>query len=119
MRYFADENVPALVAEGLRSDGHDVDWGCEAGHGAADADRMRKACDEDRIIITEGNDFAELVMRRAGLVHGLIRFDLHGLGRIARAARILEGINTISSNAIGGMHVIEPGRIRSRALIRP
>jgi Domain of unknown function (DUF5615) len=116
LRIFADENVPTLVVEGLRAVGHDVTWGCEFGQGAPDADRLAEAHHEGRVILTEDNDFAELAIGRGFATRGLVRFDLPGLRRETKAARILEAMIAISDDAIGRVHVIEHARIRSRAI---
>lgn len=116
MLIFADENVPTLVVEGLRAAGHNVTWGCEYGHGLSDAARLADAYLENRIVVTEDNDFAQLIMTGKQPAHGLIRFDLPGMGRVSKATRILNAIVEIGAGAAGHMVVIEATRIRSHLL---
>ena len=112
----ADENVPALVVASLRAAGHDVSYGCEHGQGASDADRVKAAYREGRVILTEDNDFAESIIAHGHASHGLIRFDLFGFGRERKPARILEAIREIGDDVAGRVFVIEHARVRSRRI---
>lgn len=57
----ADENVPTPVVEALRSNGYDVHRAQEEyGQGAPDRDILEACADEDRVILTNDNDFAVL-----------------------------------------------------------
>lgn len=89
MRLFADENVPGVVVRMLREAGHDVSWGCEAHQGASDADRLQAAYSEHRMVLTEDSDFTDLVLKKGSAARGVIRFSLFGLGRDAKARRIV------------------------------
>lgn len=116
MRIFCDENVPAAVVAGLRAAGHDVAWGADFDHGADDVARTAYAEREGRVILTEDKDFGELVVSRRMATHGLIRFDLFGLGRARKSARIIEAMADIGDTAAGQIVVIEAARIRRRSL---
>jgi predicted nuclease of predicted toxin-antitoxin system len=113
---FADENVPRLVVDGLRLAGHNITWGCETDIGASDPNRLHAAFLEKRVILTEDNDFAELVIAQRFTVYGLIRFNLFGMSRENKAARILEGVAEIGSDVTGRIFVIEHSRVRSRLI---
>jgi hypothetical protein len=116
LRIFADENVSALVVEGLRRAGHDVTWGCEFAQGATDLQRIADAERDGRIILTEDQDFAEHLILHRHAMSGLIRFDLHGLSREGKAARILAATIEIGDSALGKFTLIEHARIRTRAI---
>ena len=116
LRIFVDENVPGSVVRQLRGDGHDVSWGCEFDKGASDVVRTALAAKEARVILTEDNDFAAIVFRDRLPVVGLVLIELHGFGRDARAARIVDAMREIGDKAVGKVHVVEPANIRSRDL---
>ena len=52
-----------VVAQWLRSQGHDVFSVYDDAQGADDESILRLACSEDRIVITCDKDFGELVFR--------------------------------------------------------
>lgn len=66
MRFLANENIPGIVVESLRKNGHDVDWIRESAPGVDDATVLRQATNERRILLTQDKDFGELAFR-AGL----------------------------------------------------
>ena len=63
MRWLADECVDAALVRRLRTAGHDVIYAAEVASGATDAQILRRANDEDRLLLTEDKDFGELVFR--------------------------------------------------------
>jgi predicted nuclease of predicted toxin-antitoxin system len=116
LRIFVDENMPGSVVRQLRSDGHDVSWGCEFDKGVSDVVRAAGAAREGRVILTEDNDFASIVSRDRLPVVGLVLIELHGFGRDARAARIVAAMRDIGPNAVGKVHVVAAAKIRARDL---
>ena len=67
MRLLADENVPTLMVETLRSIGHDVDWVRDTAPSSPDTDVLAQANDQDRVLVTYDTDFGELVFARGML----------------------------------------------------
>ena len=65
MRWLADECVDAALVRRLRTAGHDVIYAAEVASGATDAQILRRANDEDRLLLTEDKDFGEFVSRAA------------------------------------------------------
>ena len=116
LKLFADEHVPGLVVRELRAAGHDVSWGAEHGQGAPDENRIAEAHAEGRVILTEDKDFGAWVIGRNYASHGLIRYDLFGLGRDTKPARIIEALAEIGEDVAGLAMVIEHARIRRRKL---
>ena len=116
MRLFVDENVPRSVVEALRAAGHDVAYGSEFDQGSADVDRVRAAFSEQRVILTEDNEFPRIVFHEGLPVVGLIMISLHGFARAARAARVVEAVTSIGDASVGMVHVIEPATIRMSRL---
>ena len=116
MRIFADENVPRRVVETLRTAGHDVAWGIDAGRGQSDLVRLADAFAAQRLVLTEDQDFADMVIRDGIPVVAIIRFRLAGMKREAKIDRIIEGVGSLGDDVVGKIVIIEPGRIRSRPI---
>lgn|SRR5665213_22641 len=64
MRFLANENFPAASVQLLRQSGHDVLYAIENFPSADDADILRCAHEERRIIITFDRDYGELIFKR-------------------------------------------------------
>lgn len=68
IRFYADEHVANAVVRGLRQRGVDVLTVLEAGMlGASDAEHLRRARSEGRVMFTQDNDFLRL--HAAGVDH--------------------------------------------------
>lgn len=63
MRFLVDECTGPAVAHWLRSSGHDVYSVFEESRGNNDDDVIKKAFEENRILITNDKDFGEKVYR--------------------------------------------------------
>jgi len=61
LKLVADENVPTPVVEALRSNGYDVHRAQEEyGQGTDDYELIEACANEERVILTNDNDFATL-----------------------------------------------------------
>jgi predicted nuclease of predicted toxin-antitoxin system len=66
IRYFTDEHVPTVIANGLRKRGVDVLTVSEAGLlGTEDEDLLAFAREERRVIVTQDRDFLRLAAQAA------------------------------------------------------
>jgi len=63
MRILANENVAGETVDALRQQGHDVLWIRTEAPGSTDQAVLRRAADEERIVITFDKDFGELAFR--------------------------------------------------------
>lgn len=61
MRFLSDEGFDFRVVEALRSAGHDVEAVAVVARGAADAEVLELARQDERILLTEDRDFGQLV----------------------------------------------------------
>lgn len=59
MRWLADECIDAGLVTRLREAGHDVLYAAEVSSGASDADVLRLADEQDRVLLTEDKDFGD------------------------------------------------------------
>jgi len=61
MRFLVDECTGPAVAAWLKDEGHDVYSVYDESPGIKDAEIIRRAVDEDRILITNDKDFGDKV----------------------------------------------------------
>lgn len=116
MRFLADENVSRLVIDRLRAAGREVISIGETKPGSLDNEVVNAADVEDCILITEDQDFGELVIRQRLGVRGLILLELDRLSNSAEADAVMDVISTHADKLLGNLVVIEPGRVRIRPL---
>ena len=116
MRLLADENIPHLAVELLRSMGHDVLSISESAPSICDEDVIVLAEDEGRILLTFDKDFGEIAYNwkprpSCGII--LFRIPLRSADYIAKM--IVEVLDS-RCDWQGNFSVVEPGRIRLRQL---
>ena len=63
MRFLANENIPYDAILALRDKGHDVLWIRAEAPGSNDADVLKRAIAEERILVTFDKDFGDLAFR--------------------------------------------------------
>ena len=119
MRFLADENFPASAVRALRRAGDEVDWALEATPGLADQDVLKRALEAGAVILTFDKDFGELAWRtRPTPGFGVILFRMP-MPRAADAGAALAGVVCARSDWPGHFSVVEPDRLRMRALQSP
>ena len=116
MRLIANENVSATVIHELRSRGHDVVSVKESMRSAPDHAVLRRAVEEDRLVITHDKDFGALAFRW-GLpaTSGVILFRLSGDNPDADNQRVLSVLSR-RTDWSGHFSVVTDDRIRIRPL---
>ena len=116
MRWFVDECVDAGLVMRLRTSGHDVVYAAEVAPAATDTTILEMAQVQDRLLLTEDKDFADLVFRRGVRVPGtvLLRIDpaLHAL----KIRRLEAAVARFGDKLFGRYTIIEEARFRSRPL---
>lgn len=116
MRFCANENLPGVCIEALRSCGHDVLWIREAMPGAPDEMVLARALSEGRILLTFDKDFGTLVFRMGQRAsHGIVLF------RIAQpsAEAVAETVTRILASRTdwtGHFTVVDDFAVRMRPL---
>ena len=85
---------------------------------APDPAIMERAIAEQRVLITEDKDFGELAFKFGYRPAGIIRLVLPGYWPSQKAERLCEVLFTQAS-IIDHATVVEPDRIRSRAIPTP
>lgn len=72
MNFLADENVGRSIVQYLRSASHGVIWIKEIAPGMADAEILKLALKEKRVIITYDQDFGELIFLKREKHYGVL-----------------------------------------------
>lgn len=116
MLFLANENFPLDAVDSPRAAGHDVAWVRTDAPGSDDRQVLERAVTEHRILLTFDKDFGELAFR-SGLPAdcGIVLFRLPATTSADLAARVLTALHSREEWA-GHFAVVEPGRIRVRAL---
>ena len=112
MRILADENCPGDLVDALRAAGHDVCWVRSDAPGSSDPDILKRAQQEERLVLTFDKDFGELAIRnRLPALHGIFLCRLHGLrpGRLSTLVCIALATRT---SWAGSFTVLTPEQIR-------
>ena len=116
MHLLADENVPLPVVSALRDEGHEVSWIGGVEPGIDDRTVLRRAHDEERLLITFDKDFGTLIFQKDGSrPAGILLFRLPPLSKDELVQFMVETI-TDRSDWMGHVAVIEHDRIRMRPL---
>lgn len=114
MHLLADENVPLPVVSALREEGHDVSWIGSAEPGIDDRAVLKRAHDEDRLLITFDKDFGTLIFQEdESRPAGILLFRLPPLSKDELVQFMVE---TVSDRSDWTDHfaVIEQDQIRMR-----
>lgn len=118
MRWIGDECVDAALVRRLRDAGHDVVYVAEVASGATDAQVLRRAQGESRLLLTEDKDFGDLVFRSHMAVPGLVLLRLDPETRLRKWTRLESAIERFGQRLFGRYLVIEEARFRSRPLLK-
>ena len=93
IRFFTDEQVSKAVVMGMRRRGVDILTVPEAGTlGASDAEQLRRARDEGRVVFTQDDDFLRLAAAdtsHAGVVYAT---QEHPVGEIIRGLMLIHEV---------------------------
>jgi predicted nuclease of predicted toxin-antitoxin system len=116
MDFLADESVPRPIIERLRLDGFTVHAITEKGAGALDADVLAATNQGGLILITQDQDFGELVILRQLPIAGVVLLEVARLQLKAQVERVAQLVAADHTSFAGNLTVIEPGRTRVRPL---
>ena len=74
----ADENVPAVLVEALRAEGHDVYFVCEGQRSISDYEIAAFSLEPPRVILTEDKDFGRLAFEEFIPMTGVVYLRIGG-----------------------------------------
>jgi predicted nuclease of predicted toxin-antitoxin system len=116
MKFFADENVESLVVEALQAAGHDVATVPAEIAGIRDGDVLARSVMEQRILLTNDKDFAELAFLQRSAATGIILMRLPRSSSRDKADRLLEMVRTHANRLADAMTVVDERGVRRRPL---
>ena len=116
MEFLADENVPRPIIQRLRRDGLDVRSVYEENAGTDDTCVLAIAEQTGLILITQDHDFGELTILQRRPVAGILLLELARLSLREQVERVASFLTAGSPVLAGKLTVLEPTRIRTRAL---
>jgi predicted nuclease of predicted toxin-antitoxin system len=119
VRWLVDECVDVALVEQLRDLGHDVIYMSDVAPRATDTEVMKRADQENRILLTEDKDFGDLAFRQAMPVPGIVLLRIDSARRSLKGARLRAAITRFGDGLLGRYTVIEEARFRSRPLRPP
>ena len=93
VRFLTDEQVSKAVVMGLRRRGVDVLTVPEAGTlGAADAEQLRRARDEGRVVFTHDDDFLRLAAASTSHAGVVYANQVRPIGEIIRGLTLIHDV---------------------------
>jgi predicted nuclease of predicted toxin-antitoxin system len=118
MRWMVDECVPPEIVVALRNEGHDVLAALESHRGQSDEFLFALAVREQRILLTEDNDFSTLafVEMSGAAIPAIVRIRIPSERKALKIARLIEIVNAYADMLLGHYTVIDETRVRFRPL---
>jgi predicted nuclease of predicted toxin-antitoxin system len=114
MNFFADEGVDRAVVEGLRLDGHNVEYVAEMAPGIGDGEVLRRANDRGAVLITADKDFGELVFRQGQAHAGILLLRIGVLTKAEKVEAVAEVVRDHGAALVGAFSVLTPDSVRIR-----
>lgn len=112
MRFMVDECTGPLVADWLKKLGHDVFSIFDSARGMEDDEIIRRATDENRIIITNDKDFGEKIFKDGRFHNGIILLRLQDERSRSKIEVLSSLLNSHSDNISGAFVVVTEKAIR-------
>jgi predicted nuclease of predicted toxin-antitoxin system len=116
MDLIADENVPRPLIERLRADGHAVVAISETAAGIPDTSVIAASNARGYVLITHDRDFGDLAIGQGLHITGVILLETERLSPKVQVERVAGCLADPCAVWTGQFTVIEPARIRQRAL---
>ena len=116
IRFLADECCDFIVVRTLRNIGYDVLSVSEVFSSASDLQVLKRAVDENRIILTEDKDFGEWVFAHEMEIYGVIfiRYPANLRSKLGEEVNVL--VSEHGFDLVKSFTVLEPGRARIRKI---
>jgi predicted nuclease of predicted toxin-antitoxin system len=116
VRFLADECFSGALVRALRDDGFDVIRSADTLPSAPDEQVLQLAHTTNRVLLTEDNDFGDLVIRLGLPTRGVVRVDLKLLEKASQVKRLRDAVTQLGDKILNALVTIEPTRTRVRKL---
>jgi predicted nuclease of predicted toxin-antitoxin system len=116
MRFLADHNLEGPVFVRLRREGYDVMAVAELDRRLPDPEVLESSEREERILLTNDKDFAELAFLQRKATVGIVLLRLPEATSQQKAIRLLEVVRSEGERLYGAFTVIGPHAARRRVL---
>ena len=116
MRFLADLNIESQVIRRLREKNHDVRSAAEDFVGAPDEIVLAASTSQNRVLITNDKDFAELAYLQRKASAGIILVRMAKSSSGEKAHRVAEVVDEMGRRLASAMTVIEAHAVRRREL---
>jgi predicted nuclease of predicted toxin-antitoxin system len=115
VKLVVDECVDRRLTEALRAAGHDVQSVAELSPSVPDTDVLELATREGAVLVTEDNDFGELVFRQGRTHGGIVLIRLAGLESHVKAMIVCTAVTSHGAELPGRFTVISRHTVRIRS----
>lgn len=112
VRLLDDENLDPLIIEALSDAGHEVRTIRETNPSASDEAVIEIAQKEERVLVTEGKDFGELVYNRVRPSPGVLLVRRFPSPSQAKPHAVVEAVSRLREELVEKFIVVESGRVR-------
>lgn len=116
MTFLADEGLDFPLVNLLRKRAYKVIYAAEEMKGATDNEILRKAVQENCILITKDKDFGEMVIRNSMRSPGVVLIRIDKLNNPENCLLAANLIDKYSSELSNSFTVIQEDKIRIRSL---
>jgi predicted nuclease of predicted toxin-antitoxin system len=117
MNLMADECVDRQVIARLRKEGHEVLYVAEMDPGISDEAILKRANQNNALLLTTDKDYGELIFRQNRISAGVLLIRLTGLSQIEKTRVVSSIIHDHSNELFQSFTVVSPGRVRIRKKI--
>ena len=114
--FLADECFSGPLLRAMKAAGYDVVRSQDIAPAAPDERVLAIAFVQGRVLLTEDNDFGDLVVRFGLPNHGVVRVALKTLDKAEQVHSLLRALNDLNDKVLGALVTIEPKRTRVREL---
>ena len=114
--FLADECFSGPLVRAMKTASFEVSRSADTTPAATDEQVLALAFAQNRVLLTEDNDFADLVVRLRLPTHGVVRVALKSLSKSEQTVRFLKALTDLGDKVRGAMVTIEPTRTRVRRI---
>lgn len=116
IKFIVDESVDFPVVEYLRKKGYDVISIAKDFPSLEDIEILKRAFEENRILIANDKDFGTLVFKMNLKSCGILLFRLHDQSSKGKIRTVELVIKNYSKKLIGNFIVVSEGKVRIRRI---